>query len=77
MLQELDGSLADDAYWRQKSWKRIVVIGAGPFVNLVCALILFAAVFMTVNALPSRTVALVSKGHPGRGGRAQGRATGS
>ena len=64
MLQELDGSLADDAYWRQKSWKRIVVIGAGPFVNLVCALILFTAVFMTVNALPSRTVALVSKGHP-------------
>ncbi|HEX4519870.1 MAG TPA: M50 family metallopeptidase [Gaiellaceae bacterium] len=64
MLQELDGSLADDAYWRQKSWKRIVVIGAGPFVNLVCALILFAAVFMTVSQLPSRTVALIEKGHP-------------
>ncbi len=64
MLQELDGSLADDAYWRQKTWKRIVVIGAGPFVNLVCALILFAAVFMTVSQLPSRTIAAVVKAHP-------------
>ena len=64
MLQELDGSLADDAYWRQKSWKRIVVIGAGPFVNLVCALILFAAVFMTFSTVPTRIVAGIEKGFP-------------
>ncbi len=64
MLQELDGSLADDAYWRQKSWKRIVVIGAGPFVNLVCALVLFAAVFMTFTTVPTRIVAGIEKGFP-------------
>ena len=42
MFEELDGPRRS-AYWRQESWKRIVVIGAGPFVNLVCALVLFAA----------------------------------
>ena len=30
MLQELDGALAPDAYWRQTTWKRVAVIAAGP-----------------------------------------------
>ena len=60
-----------DAYWRQKSWKRIVVIGAGPVVNLVCALILFAAVFMTVEHAASRHRRGRGERSPGGGGRAQ------
>src|SRR5438067_4453909 len=29
-LQELDWALAPDAYWRQRVWKKVAVIGAGP-----------------------------------------------
>ena len=28
VLQELDGALAPDAYWRQATWKRVAVIAA-------------------------------------------------
>jgi regulator of sigma E protease len=44
--QELEMSLAPDAYWRQKTWKRLVAIGAGPAVNIAFAVILFACAFM-------------------------------
>jgi len=47
MVQDLEGSLATDAYWRQATWKRVFVIAAGPAVNVLIALILFAAVFMS------------------------------
>jgi regulator of sigma E protease len=62
MLQELEGSLSPDAYWRQTTWKRVVVIGAGPFVNVVCALILFMGVFMSI--VPTRTVYQTVAGYP-------------
>ena len=48
-VRSIEGSLAPDAYWRQKSWKRIVVIGAGPVVNALCAFLLFLAVFMIAS----------------------------
>src|SRR6478672_5510247 len=35
--QELEGSLARDAYWRAATWRRLTAIGAGPAVNLVFA----------------------------------------
>ena len=38
-------SVAARAYVNQPVWKRIVVIAAGPLVNLVVAFILFAAIF--------------------------------
>ena len=63
MFQELEGSLAPDAYWRQDAWKRVVVIAAGPFVNVVCALILFTAVFMVDGAATS-TIGQVQSGKP-------------
>src|SRR4030095_1620461 len=31
-----------DAYWRQRTWKRVLVIGAGPGVNLLFAIFMFA-----------------------------------
>jgi regulator of sigma E protease len=37
---------AHRAYYRQPVWKRIVVIAAGPAVNIVLAFAIFAAVFM-------------------------------
>jgi regulator of sigma E protease len=36
-LTELADGLGSDAYWRQRIWKRIVVIFAGPGTNLVSA----------------------------------------
>src|SRR4051794_5230496 len=46
-LREVDEGTGDDAYWRQTTWKRIVVIAAGPFANVLVAFIIFFAVFAT------------------------------
>ncbi len=39
--EEIEPEVADRAYYRQPVWKRIVVIAAGPAVNIVLALIIF------------------------------------
>src|SRR6185436_1257160 len=36
-----------DAYWRQPTWKRLVVISAGPLANVLVAFVIFFAVFAT------------------------------
>ena len=45
-LRELGDALGEDAYWRQRTWKKIAVIFAGPGANLVLAVVLFAALLM-------------------------------
>jgi regulator of sigma E protease len=45
-LEELADGLGGDAYWRQRTWKRLAVIGAGPGTNLVFAIVLLAIVYM-------------------------------
>ena len=45
-LEELDDSLAPDAYWRQSTWKRLVVIAAGPVTNILVAVVIFASLYM-------------------------------
>ena len=45
-LRELSDALGEDAYWRQRTWKKIAVIFAGPGANLVLAIVLFAALLM-------------------------------
>jgi membrane-associated protease RseP (regulator of RpoE activity) len=45
-LNELTDGLGGDAYWRQRTWKRLVVIAAGPGANLLFAIALLAAVYM-------------------------------
>src|SRR6266545_493440 len=54
--QELEGGLAEDAYWRQKTWKRVAVIAAGPATNVVLAVVLFAALFMIGSVEVTRRV---------------------
>ena len=39
--EEIPPEVEDRAYYRQPVWKRIVVIAAGPFVNIVLALVMF------------------------------------
>ena len=48
-LSEIQDSLAPDAYWRAPTWKRVAVIFAGPAANLVLAVVIFAALFMSLS----------------------------
>jgi len=44
-LREVEEGTGDDAYWRQPTWKRLVVIAAGPFANVVVAFVIFFAMY--------------------------------
>jgi regulator of sigma E protease len=46
-VTELKDALGPDAYWRQRTWKKVLVIFAGPGTNLLFAIIIFAALFVT------------------------------
>jgi regulator of sigma E protease len=61
---EVENGLAADAYWRQTTWRRIVVIGAGPGVNVVAAILLFVLVFMLGSTQATRSVERVIAGRP-------------
>jgi regulator of sigma E protease len=64
-LTELDDALSKDAYWRAPAWKRIAVIFAGPFANLVFAVAMLALVFsLGVAGDPTRTVEEVTPDSP-------------
>jgi regulator of sigma E protease len=58
-VTELGDGLAPDAYWRQRTWKRIAVIFAGPGMNLVIALLLPTIAFMI--GAPGKTNRVVNK----------------
>ena len=45
-LNELGDGLGTDAYWRQRTWKKVSVIFAGPGTNLLFAVVVFAALFV-------------------------------
>ena len=63
-LTELRDALGPDAYWKAPTWKRLVVIAAGPVANIVLSIILFALLYMTVAATPSQTIASVIADSP-------------
>jgi regulator of sigma E protease len=64
-LNELDDALGSDAYWRQRTWKRLVVIAAGPGANLLFAIALLATVYMIgIPSDASRRVGDVIQGSP-------------
>jgi len=54
--EELPPEVAHRAYYRQKVWKRIVVVVAGPAVNIVLAFMIFAAVYLTNAQQGTQTV---------------------
>ncbi len=62
-FQELDGGLSTDAYWRQRTWKRVFVIAAGPGTNILFAVVLFAALF-TIATTKLTTVGGLEPGKP-------------
>jgi regulator of sigma E protease len=64
-LNELRDALGQDAYWRQRTWKKVAVIFAGPGTNLVFAILLIALVYMVgVPSEASRRVDRVDAGSP-------------
>src|SRR5687768_5201726 len=52
--EELPPEVAPRAYYHQPVWKRIVVIAAGPFVNLVIAFLLLFGLAFGAQELTSR-----------------------
>jgi regulator of sigma E protease len=52
-LREIEEGTSSDAYWRQPPWKRIVVIAAGPAMNILVAFLIFLVVYAT--GAPSNT----------------------
>jgi regulator of sigma E protease len=69
-LTDLSDGLASDAYWRQRTWKRIAVIFAGPGMNLVIALLLPAIAYMI--GAPGATNRIVQSVDPNRPAHAIG-----
>jgi regulator of sigma E protease len=63
-LQELEWSLAPDAYWRQATWRRLVAIFAGPAINLVFAFVLFTALYLVASDRNTNVIGQVLKGSP-------------
>jgi regulator of sigma E protease len=61
--EELPPDVAPRAYYHQPVWKRILVIGAGPFVNLVIAFLILFGLAFGAQQLTSR-VAEVTPGFP-------------
>ncbi|HYI17397.1 MAG TPA: M50 family metallopeptidase [Solirubrobacteraceae bacterium] len=53
--EEIPADVAHRAYYRQPVWKRIVVIGAGPAVNIVLAFLLLAA-YLLIWGVPKYTI---------------------
>jgi regulator of sigma E protease len=63
-LNELKDGLGGDAYWRQRTWRKVLVIFAGPGTNLLFAILLFFMLFLFVGGKATRTVDVVEKGMP-------------
>jgi regulator of sigma E protease len=65
-VRELDEGTGSDAYWRQRTWKRVVVILAGPLANVIVAFAIFFGVFVAgaPTGNPSTTVGAVETNTP-------------
>ena len=62
--EELPPEVAHRAYYRQKVWKRIVVVAAGPVVNIVLAFLIFAGVYFFAAQKVDQTVGEIRPGTP-------------
>ncbi|MGZ8649617.1 MAG: site-2 protease family protein, partial [Solirubrobacteraceae bacterium] len=63
--EEIPPEAAPRAYFRQPVWKRIVVIGAGPAVNIALAFVILWGVFVANGtAGPPPVIGPVEKGSP-------------
>jgi regulator of sigma E protease len=63
-LQELEDALGSEAYWRQRTWRKVAVIAAGPGTNLALAVVLFAILSGIAGGPVTATVDQVQSGRP-------------
>jgi regulator of sigma E protease len=63
-IQELRDALGPDAYWRQRTWKKVAVIFAGPGTNLALAFVIFTILFMLSGGKVTGTVDQVQSHRP-------------
>jgi regulator of sigma E protease len=63
-IQEVLDGLSPQAYWRQSPYSRIAVILAGPAVNFILAVVLFACLFMVGGGKATTTVGSVLPNRP-------------
>jgi regulator of sigma E protease len=59
--EELPPDVAPRAYYLQKPWKRIVVILAGPFMNVLVAFVIFLGLFATEGGASNRVAVTASQ----------------
>jgi len=62
-LTDLQDALGADAYWRQRTWKKVLVIGAGPGTNLIFAVLMFT---LLLSLGPGRATTVVDEVEPNR-----------
>jgi regulator of sigma E protease len=55
-LSDIGDALGPDAYWRAATWRRVLAIFAGPAANIVFAIVIFAALYMTSGGKATTTV---------------------
>jgi regulator of sigma E protease len=55
-VTDIGDALGPDAYWRARTWKRVLVIFAGPAANILFAFALFTGLFMTSGGKATTTV---------------------
>ncbi len=65
--EEIPPEVEHRAYYRQKVWKRIAVIGAGPAVNIVLAFLILFGVYLFAAEGGSQSVERVIAGSPAAG----------
>ncbi len=62
--EEIPPAVAHRAYYRQPVWKRIVVIAAGPLVNIVLAFAILFGVYTTSFQETDQSVGAINSGSP-------------
>jgi regulator of sigma E protease len=55
-VTDLGDALGPDAYWRAATWRRVLVIFAGPAANILFAIVIFGALYMTTGGKATTTV---------------------
>jgi regulator of sigma E protease len=61
-VTDIGDALGPDAYWRARTWKRVLVIFAGPAANIILAFALFTGLYMTTGGKATTTVDSVRSG---------------
>jgi regulator of sigma E protease len=63
-LEDIEAALGPDAYWRAATWKRVLVIAAGPLANLLLTVVLLIVLFASTGGKATTSIAEVTPRSP-------------